>query len=715
MAIAVGSRIGPYEVVSLLGSGGMGDVYRARDTRLERDVAIKVLPEAVAANPDRRRRFEQEARAVAALNHPHICQIYDVGPTYLVLEYVDGAPVTGPMTADTAGRVALQIARALETAHARGMLHRDLKPGNILMTRAGDTKLLDFGLVKLLHASDAAEDVTRTIDGTIVGTAAYMSPEQAEGKSVDARSDVFSFGSVLYEMLSGTRAFGGETTAQVLSAVLRDTPRPLPASPLARIVTRCLEKDPARRYQAMPEVRAALEDAIRGQAERDASIAVLPFADMSPARDHEYFSDGLAEEIINTLARASDLKVIARTSAFAFKGQNLDIRRIAETLGVTHVLEGSVRKAGNRIRVTAQLVGAVDGRHVWSQRYDRELEDVFAVQDEIAAAIADALRVKLSATPRNLVNVAAYEAYLKGKHHWARLTPEALERSREYYELAVALDPGFALARNALAEHFFALTANGLVVPQEVIPIARQRALEALQIDPALAEPHALLGLIAATVTYDWPEAASRFQLATVRHPVTPYVRWLHGQYLNQIGRSDEAVDEMERMLRQDPLHVLCRSQLSGCLHAMGRRDDASRHLRQVLEIDEDFWVAHWYRAISGALDGVLPEARIAAERAYSLMPTDMNAGLLAGILSREGDSRRAEALLVDLREGGDGYGMPMAWFTYHLARLEIDQAAASIEKAIEQHDQRAAYGLPYLRTMSRWPALAKKLNLPAD
>ena len=215
-------------------------------------------------------------------------------------------------------------------------------------------------------------------------------------------------------MLSGTRAFGGETTAQVLSAVLRDTPRPLPASPLARIVTRCLEKDPARRYQAMPEVRAALEDAIRGQAERDASIAVLPFADMSPARDHEYFSDGLAEEIINTLARASDLKVIARTSAFAFKGQNLDIRRIAETLGVTHVLEGSVRKAGNRIRVTAQLVSAVDGSHVWSQRYDRELEDVFAVQDEIAAAIAGALRVKLSATPRHIVNVAAYEAFLKG-------------------------------------------------------------------------------------------------------------------------------------------------------------------------------------------------------------------------------------------------------------------------------------------------------------
>ena len=407
--------------------------------------------------------------------------------------------------------------------------------------------------------------------------------------------------------------------------------------------------------------------------------------------------------------------MIARTSAFAFRGQNIDIRRIAETLGVTHVLEGSVRKAGNRIRVTSQLISAADGSHLWSQRYDRELEDVFAVQDEIAAAIAGALRVKLSATPRRSVNVAAYEAFLKGKHHWARLTPDALARSRECYEQAVALDPSFALARHALAEHFFALTANGLMPSQEVIPLVRTWALEALEIDPELAEPHALLGLLAATVVYDWPESASRLQLAMSHEPVTPYVRWFHGLYLMQIGRLHEAVDEMERMLHEDPLHVLCRSQLSGCLYALGRRADASRQLQQVLEIDEDFWVAHWYRALSGALDGALAEARTAAERAYSLMPKEMNAGLLAGILSREGDSRRAEALLVDLREGGDGYGMPMAWFTYHLARLEMDQAAASIEKAIEQHDQRAAYGLPYLRTMSRWPALAKKLNLPAD
>jgi serine/threonine-protein kinase len=689
----------------------MGEVYRARDTRLDRHVAIKVLPPAVAADADRQRRFAQEARAIAALNHPHIRQIYDVGSDYLVLEYIDGAPVAGPMTSDRAAQVALQIAGALETAHAHGILHRDLKPGNILITRAGDVKLLDFGLVKLLYHSDS--DLTRTVAGTIVGTAAYMSPEQAEGKTVDARSDVFSLGAVLYEVISGARAFGGETTAQVLSAVLRDTPRPLPGSPLTRIVARCLEKDPVRRYQSMAEVRAALEDLGRVQPDADASIAVLPFADMSPTKDQEWFGDGLAEEIINRLAQASGLKVIARTSAFAFKGQHVDVRRIAETLGVTHVLEGSVRNAGHRVRVTAQLITAVDGSHLWSDRYDREVQDVFAVQDEIATAIAGALRVRLSPTPRHVVNVAAYEAYLKGRHHWSTLTADALARSRECYEEAVALDPRFALPRYALAEHFYALTANGLEPPLNIVDPVRRWALGALEVDPTLAEPHALLGLLAATVVYDWTEAADRFQLAMVRQPVTPWVRWLHGQYLMHVGQLEEAVEQMMRTLQEDPLHVLCRSQLAGCLHALGRGVEASRQLDKVFEIKHDFWVARWYEGMTAALDGDVPKARAAAEQAYSLMPHDkMNIGLLAGLLSRDGDSTRAEVLLAELTRGA-GHGGPMGTFMYHFARLEHDDAAAWLEKAIDEHEQRVMYVLPYMRTTPRWPALATRLGRP--
>src|SRR5271155_1368327 len=410
MALNAGTRLGPYEILAPIGAGGMGEVYRALDTRLGRTVAIKVLK---GPHGDR---FEQEARAIAALNHPHICQIYDTGPDYLVLEYVEGSALSGPLPVEEALRLALQMAAALEAAHAKGITHRDLKPANILVTKEG-VKLLDFGLAKVSGAKD--QSVTHTMAGTILGTAAYMSPEQAEGKPADARSDVFSFGAVLYEMLSGRRAFEGESAVSTMAAVLHEEPRRLEAPPaLERVVMRCLEKQAARRFQTMAGLREALGKVAqaRASAQQQPSIAVLPFANMSRDADDEYFSDGLAEEIINALTQVSGLKVIARTSAFAFKGKNEDIRKIAEALGVTNVLEGSVRRAGNRLRVTAQLIHAADGTHLWSQRYDREMTDVFAVQDEMAAAITGALQVKLTGKPATRThepNLPAYEAFLK--------------------------------------------------------------------------------------------------------------------------------------------------------------------------------------------------------------------------------------------------------------------------------------------------------------
>jgi serine/threonine protein kinase len=347
MPLSAGTRLGPYEILSALGAGGMGEVYRARDTRLERDVAIKVLPEQFAADPDRLRRFEHEARAIAALNHPHICQLHDIGPGYLVLEYIEGEPLRGPMAVEQALPLALQMVSALEAAHRRGILHRDLKPVNIMVTREGTAKLLDFGLAKFVSA-DA--DATRTLDGTVLGTAAYMSPEQAQGQSLDARSDVFSFGAVLYETLSGRRAFGGSSMADVLSAVLRDDPRPIQAPPeLERIVRRCLAKQPGQRFQTMGELRAALEQAATEltpkPTEREPSIAVLPFANMSADKENEYFSDGLAEEIINVLAHVPGMKVAGRTSSFFFRGKDVEFGEIGRRLNVEYVLEGSVRKA----------------------------------------------------------------------------------------------------------------------------------------------------------------------------------------------------------------------------------------------------------------------------------------------------------------------------------------------------------------------------------
>ena len=350
---AAGERLGPYLLLAPLGAGGMGEVWKARDTRLGRDVAIKRLTGTHSA------RFEQEARAIAALNHPNICQIFDVGPDYLVLEYIEGKPLQGPVPEDQARRLALEILSALEEAHARGILHRDLKPANILITSKGAAKLLDFGLAKLLDDQNTA---TMTGDGMAVGTPAYMSPGQVRGEHADTRSDLFSMGVILYELLAGSRAFPGESPLAVMRSITEHDPRPL-TSELWSVIGRCLKKDPASRFQTASEVANALGVKARGvgaEATSEPSIAVLPFANMSPDPDNEYFSDGRAEEILSLLAKVSGLKVTARTSSFAFRGNEQDITKIAEALRVNTVLEGSVRKMGNRIRVTAQLINAAD-------------------------------------------------------------------------------------------------------------------------------------------------------------------------------------------------------------------------------------------------------------------------------------------------------------------------------------------------------------------
>ncbi len=581
MAVAPGARVGPYEIQALLGSGGMGDVYKATDTRLGRTVAIKFLKGAHLE------RLEREARAIAALNHPNICTIHDVGPDYLVMEYLEGAPLGSSMPLETAIRLALQIAAALEAAHAKGIVHRDLKPGNIFVTGAG-VKLLDFGLAKLRSAGENSDDtLSMTMAGTVVGTVAYMSPEQAQAKPLDARSDIFSFGLVLYEMLSGQRAFSAETGIAVMAAIVRDEPKPLKAGPeLEKIVARCLRKNPAERFQSMTEVRAALELVSVKPADDQPSIAVLPFSNMSADKENEYFSDGLAEEILNALVRVPGLKVTARTSSFAFRGKEQDIRGIAEALGVKTILEGSVRRAGNRVRVTAQLINAADGYHLWSERYDRELTDVFAVQDEIAAAIAGALKLKLSgeAAPahRHTPKVEAYEAYLKGRYHLQKATPEGWARAKDFFEQAIALDPEFGEPHFVLSGHYLLLWANGVRPAEEMVPLVRDEARRAAAL--SYEAGHGILAMVAAAHDHDWKAAEHQFQLAlkTAQAPFElnlAYATW----FLLPSGRVQEAEALMEKTVASDPLNVPLRSSFAGLLVMAEMYDRAIAEARKAL------------------------------------------------------------------------------------------------------------------------------------
>ncbi len=708
--------MGPYEILAPIGAGGMGEVWKARDTRLDRIVAIKILKTPHAA------RFQQEARAVAALNHAHICQIYDIGPDYLVLEYVEGSPLRGPLGVEEAVRLALQIAGALEAAHKLGVLHRDLKPENVLITASG-AKLLDFGLAKSLAPSDA--DLTNTAEGTVLGTAAYMSPEQARGKALDARSDVFSFGAVLYEMLSGRPAFDGGTMVDILSAVVRDEPAPLEApEPLARIVSRCLQKSLTLRFQTMAEVHTALKqlavasDVVK-PAERP-SIAVLPFANMSRDGDDEYFSDGLAAEIINALVKVSGLKVIARTSAFAFKGQNTDIRKIAEVLGVASVLEGSVRRAGNRIRVTAQLIAAADGSHLWSERYDRQMEDIFAVQDEIAAAIASELEVKFApaqaARSRRQPNLKAYEAYLRYLHFQWDFTPESLRRSRECLEQAIALDPEFALPYVGLADHHLASAQAG-VRADEAMPRARELAERALQLDPDLPEAHGMLGIVAGTYDLDWEEAERRFRQATAREPVPWHLRLWHSYfYLFPVGRAEEARREAERALEDDPLSQIISVALAAVYDGLGLEEEARAAYARMLELDPRFWLGLWQFGMHCAIHGRHADARDCAEKAIAIFPSSpLNIGLLAGVLRNAGETARAEALLAPSLAGS--YEDSAARTFFHLLCGEIDAALEWAGKALEERNptfiQNAIRPFEKLfRTSPGWPALLKKMNV---
>jgi TolB-like protein/predicted Ser/Thr protein kinase len=459
----VGRTIGHHQVLEVLGEGGMGVVYKAKDTRLGRAVALKVMRPEWSEDTGYQRRLEREAQAASALNHPNILTIYEIGTegavTYIAMEYIAGGTLAdllavGPLPIDRALRLGAQVADALAAAHAAGIVHRDLKPSNIMFAAEDRVKVVDFGIAKLTRLAAPASDkaTALTASGSILGSAPYMSPEQAQGHAVDERSDIFCLGGVLYEMLAGHRPFGGAGGADTLAAILRDTPPPIPgvAPQVARVVERCLAKDPSQRFQSAAELKAAIEACLSAPARREgASVAVLPFANMSGAKEDDYLCDGLAEEIINALTRIPELRVIARTSAFVVGHLGLDVREAGARLGVETILEGSVRRAGTRVRVTAQLVSTRDGSHLWSERYDRELTDLLVLEGCWRAAASGRRCRGPRRIPRRPSPLREGDAGGPGKS--GGVLP-ARDRTRAGLRNRVRLDGGAALVSGVLRQ-----------------------------------------------------------------------------------------------------------------------------------------------------------------------------------------------------------------------------------------------------------------------
>lgn len=723
-AHTVGERVGPYEIQALVGRGGMGEVYRAADTRLGRTVALKFVYGADAG------RLAREARAVAALNHPHICTLYDAGPNYLVMEYVDGQPLRGPIAPALAVRYARQTASALQAAHARGIVHRDLKPANILVTDAG-IKLLDFGVARMVGlASDGAEAPTATVTsaGTIVGTAAYMAPEQASGGPVDARSDLFALGAVLYEVLSGRSAFERPTFVETLGAILHDEPDPIDAPPgLRGVVVRCLRKRPAERYQSATDLIGALDrvDAA-GEAPTRPSIAVLPFANFGGDRDDDYFGDGLAEEILNALARTPGLQVTARTSSFAFRGRDEDVRAIGETLGVGHVLEGSVRRAGRRIRVTAQLINAADGYHLWSERFDRELTDVFAVQDEIAAAISDALRLKLVPKPpapaRYRPALPAYDAFLEGRHLLLEIR-DRLPQAVDAFARSIALDPGYAEPHLELASCHVLLWYFGLERSGDAAAVVRDEVQAAAGLGRVTPRGEALRGIVSAAFDYDWAHAERQFAASLAeRHGAEAEARWCYATFwLAPFGRFAEAIALVGESVQADPLNVAWRTSRAHLHGLAGDHTAVIDETREILARDSSQWIAHLYGAEANWATGQTSKALALIEAGHRLVPWHARtSGMFAALLDLSGERVRADEIVGRLTATPDAPGAATGLVVHAVMTGDIEAAARWWARAIDQRDlwvifNARAWFTRELRASPHWPALAARMGLPSD
>jgi eukaryotic-like serine/threonine-protein kinase len=756
MGQAAGTKLGPYEVLSSLGAGGMGEVYRARDPRLGRDVAIKVLPASFAADPIRLRRFEQEARAVAALSHVNVLAVFDIGigpVPFLVTELLDGDTLRirlarGPVPPMQCVTAALQLVAGLGAAHARGIVHRDLKPENIFLTRDGGLKILDFGLAKAVGAAatpgptadradgDQSPTMMETLPGLVVGTVGYMAPEQVRGEPVDARADLFAVGAILHEMLTGRRTFQGQSAADTMSAVLREQPADLSLqsgvpSALVRIVNRCLEKATADRFQSARDVAFALDSVFEARAPGapaaatdEKSIAVLPFEDLSSDRSQQAFCEGMAAEIINALTVVSGLRVISRTSAVRCREKGLDIGEIGSHLKVQTVLEGTVRKAGERLRVTAQLVQTSDGSQMWASRFDRGAGDIFDIQDEISAAIVEKLKVRLSgagmpAVKRVTDNIEAYNLYLKGRYYWERRNEQFLKVAQDYFERAIAADPEYALAHAGVADCQTALAILGFCSGADVLSLAKASAERALALDPNLAEAHHALGALRLWIEWDWTGGDAALRRALELNPRLGISHAYRAAMLAWLRQEEEAIQEARRGMELEPDSPVM-TFIAGNVFYWLRSFDASLELEnQALKVDPGAFFVHWIRTplLTDRGDHEAAIAAIEGVLAGGSRPVMLLAAL-GRAYARAGRVPAARQLLDELlRRRSQDYVAPLYLGELCVALDDRQRACDWLEQAYEHRNGYMPSSLiasryDVMRDEPRVAALLKRMNL---
>ncbi len=733
-----------YKILAKIGEGGMGVVYKAEDTKLKRTVALKFPPPELMKDKEAKERFVQEAQAAAALDHPNICTVYEINEsedqTYIAMAYVEGHSLkekmkTRQLELDEALDITSQVAEGLRAAHKKGIIHRDIKPANIMLTEEGLAKIMDFGLAKLSWGVD----LTKT--ATIMGTVAYMSPEQATGTEISHRTDIWSLGCILYEMLAGQRPFKSTHDQAAIYSILNEEPEPiaslrkdLPVG-FEMILHACLQKDPRNRYRDMEallsdlrsidlEDRTQVLTAVHAL-EESPSIAILPFVNMSADPENEYFSDGLSEAILNSLTKIEDFKVVARTSAFSFKGKDVDIRDIGKQLDVNKVLEGSVQKAGNRLRITAQLINVSDGYHLWSERFDRNMDDVFAIQDEISLAIVDNLKIKLLKGEKTKLvkhhtnDPEAYNYYLKGRYFYNKRTEENVKRSVEYYEQALEKDPKFALAYAGLADTYATFGFYHWLPIEEAGSKAKEFALKGLEVDDSVGETHAAYANYIMWFEFKWAEAEKEYKKAIELSPSDVEARHMYAHVLECLGRFDEAIAEMGKALELEPLQINLNHCMGNILFFSGDYNGAIEMFQKTIEMDPSFPLQYFWLGRVFLQAGALQKAIEIFEQGTEFPTVNANVlgglGLAYALADREKDAMEKIDQLEKLSKEKYVDATPFAYIYMGLGN--IDKTFEYLEKGFEIGDMYLFY-LPIdpvfkeLHDDPRFKALLKKMDL---